>query len=152
MRILVTVGTFKFDGLIKTVDNLALNNFHSFTCQIGSGEYKPKNCNWFDYSSEFDSFVQDADLVITHAGAGTVYGLLEKNKNIIVIPNIYRVDHHQRELSKYVGDNNFALTCEDLNSLEYVIEQSGEFFSNECRPYSKENFSKYGDIINYLKN
>lgn len=152
MRIFVTVGTFRFDELIKLVDNLASTSSHTFTCQLGCGEYKPKNCIWFEFSSNFEGFISDADLVITHAGAGTVYGLLEQHKNIIVIPNTFRVDQHQLELARYVNENNFALTCISLFELENALEQSSSFFDQNCLRYSKEPFNKFDDILELINN
>lgn len=147
MRIFVTVGTFRFDELIKLIDNLASTSSHTFTCQLGIGEYKPKNCIWFEFSSNFEDFISDADLVITHAGAGTVYSLLEQHKNIIVIPNTFRIDQHQLELARYVKENNFALTCISLFDLENTLEKSLSFFDLNCIRYSKEPFNKFDDIL-----
>lgn len=150
MKILVTVGTFKFDSLIKRVDEIAAGGVAEFKCQIGSGDFLPKNCEWFLFSEEFQTHVDWADIVITHAGAGTVYSLLEKFKDIVVVPNLERVDDHQKEISIFVEDNRYALQCSDLDCLEKVLSNSEIFFSSEKELYSKIDFFKGDEIMGFL--
>ena len=76
MNIFVTVGTFKFDSLIKKVDSLAEYTGFNIVCQIGEGLYLPKHCKYFRFKNSISEFVEKADIIITHAGAGTVYSLL----------------------------------------------------------------------------
>jgi beta-1,4-N-acetylglucosaminyltransferase len=121
--IFVTVGTYKFDKLIKAIDILALSLNHKFILQIGCGAYKPVNCEFYERldRSDFSRLVSDAEIVITHAGAGTVYDLLESNKKIIVVPNLDRVDAHQIEIAEYVGKNDYGIYCTEVCNIEKSI-------------------------------
>jgi beta-1,4-N-acetylglucosaminyltransferase len=150
MKVLVTVGTYKFDELIKKIDQIALGRKFEFICQIGQGKYIPKNCESFSFSNNFAEKVNTADLIITHAGAGTVYSLLERKKNLIVVPNTDRVDKHQLEIAKYVSDNKYCLSCFDINDIETFLSRVDTFIEQEKNCYTKEDFFKYSEIIDYL--
>ncbi|MCF7519552.1 PssE/Cps14G family polysaccharide biosynthesis glycosyltransferase [Pseudoalteromonas sp. L21] len=148
MKILVTVGSSSFDSLIRAVDQAATKlTAFSFTFQIGTGGYKPQNGNSFARSNEFSSVLADADIVITHAGAGTVFELLELNKKMIVVPNFDRVDKHQSDLALYIERNNYALVCHDVNHIESHIEG---IIAYEPVPYSKESFFLADELTSKL--
>ncbi|MGJ8485839.1 PssE/Cps14G family polysaccharide biosynthesis glycosyltransferase [Pseudoalteromonas sp. SYSU M81236] len=148
MKVLVTVGSSSFDSLIRAVDQAATKlAAFSFTFQTGTGEYKPKNGSYFAHSNEFSSVLVDADVVITHAGAGTVFELLELNKKIIVVPNFDRIDKHQSDLALYIERNNYALVCHDVNLIENHIEGIKMY---EPTPYNKDSFFLADELISKL--
>lgn len=146
IRVLVTVGTSSFNSLIEACESLALNSDYKFIFQIGSGTYIPKSVEYIRYSASFESIVDSVDLLITHAGAGSVYSFLEKGKKIVVVPNTDRVDLHQLELSKYVENHNFAEVCYDLSSLDGAIKRA---FDNVYSIYFKDDFFMQ-DYLNKL--
>jgi len=150
MKVLVTVGTYKFDELIKRIDQIALDRQFEFICQIGQGEYIPKNCESFSFSNNFAEKIDKSDLIITHAGAGTVYSLLENKKNLIVVPNIDRVDKHQLEIAQFVHINKYCLSCFDVNDIEIFLNEVDQFVKQQKVCYEKEAFFKYSEIIDYL--
>lgn len=150
IKVLVTVGTYRFDDLIKKIDHITSDNNLKFTCQIGNGHYEPKNCCFFRFTNSFNRVVDESDLIITHAGAGTVYSLLEKGKNIIVIPNLERVDKHQLEIAKFVCDNKYGLACFDVSNLEASIDKVRSFIDTEKKGYRKDDFFKKNEILEFL--
>ena len=80
-RVLVTVGTTKFDKLIETVDqNVQLLKNLGYThinYQIGHGTYWPSEEKLTTHSFRFKNSLEDdmgqADLIISHAGAGITF-------------------------------------------------------------------------------
>jgi len=151
MKVLVTVGTYKFEQLIKKIDELALEKNFEFVCQIGQGNYIPKNCESFSFSNKFTEKVNTSDLIITHAGAGTVYSLLENKKNLIVVPNTDRVDKHQLEIAQFVHKNKYCLSCFDVNDIQVSLSKVDKFIEQEKLCYEKEAFFKYSEITDYLR-
>ncbi|EHN71539.1 PssE/Cps14G family polysaccharide biosynthesis glycosyltransferase [Aliivibrio fischeri] len=149
MKIFITVGTTLFDELIRNVDSVAeeLEGFN-FTFQISKGKYKPKNGTYFDFVQNIDEYYNDADLVITHSGAGSIYRLLELNKKIIVVPNIDRVDKHQTDISTYMSENNHVLLLSDFKYTKDVILDA-EFFLPKV--FIKKHFFLKDEIVDFIK-
>ena len=139
INVFVTVGTTEFDELIKVVDLTCGNRPElKIVAQVSrSSTYKPVNIAYFKFSNDIESYIDKADIIITHAGAGSVYSMLEKGKKIIVVPNLSRVDVHQKELANYVRKNNFAITCQSLSELCNLVSSADKRSFNL---YKKEDF------------
>jgi UDP-N-acetyl-D-mannosaminouronate:lipid I N-acetyl-D-mannosaminouronosyltransferase len=148
MKIFVTVGNTQYNSLIKAVDELLSSDEYDVFIQLADGDYTPTHHKFIRYSDNVEQCFNDAELVITHAGAGTVFQLLEDNKKMLVIPNNERVDDHQLDLANYVKQHKFANVCYDLKTIKAcVIEAS----NTEYVKYENEIFSGYS-LINDLLN
>lgn len=147
MNIFLTLGTTPFDSLVKYVDNCHSLNKYTLIIQT-TGNYSPTNHNFFTFSNEIEKYYSNADVVITHAGAGSIYNLLEKKKKIIVVPNFERVDKHQSDISKYVEKERLGLVCWDFKHLVQKIEDIQSGF--ELKDYNPEHFFKYSEIASIL--
>jgi beta-1,4-N-acetylglucosaminyltransferase len=149
MKILVTVGTTKFESLIKYIDIEMHNSNWNIELQIADGKYIPRNYPYFLYlnNCEINKKYADAELIITHAGCGTIYKLLEMRKKLIIVPNLERSDKHQLDLANYIDKNNFALVAYSLVKIEYLIKLSSNY---NFRIFTKDNFFKADEIIDYI--
>ena len=146
MKVFVTVGSGHFDQLIEQVDKLLLAPQFEVCCQIGIGEYKPHQ-SYFVFDDSYQHYVELADVVVTHAGAGSVFELLEKGKKILVVPNQYRIDQHQRDLAKYIAQHNYAQVCWQLEQLKALVIST---FDADFMPYQKDPFFKGDDLRRYF--
>ncbi|AKP50058.1 PssE/Cps14G family polysaccharide biosynthesis glycosyltransferase [Cyclobacterium amurskyense] len=146
MRILVTVGTTRFDSLIKYLDETFAGLDFEFTFQIADGKYEPVNFPFFTYSSDINTYYKESDLVICHAGAGTIYKLLESRKKVIIVPNTERTDNHQLDIAKYMGANGYAVTVKDFTLLPESIQKASHF---DFRIFEKHDFDKTREIISF---
>lgn len=146
--ILVTVGTTPFDSLIEYLDNM--ESSEEIILQISKdANYKPKNKKYFEFINNINDYYEEASLIITHAGAGSIYNLLEKNKKIIIVPNTERVDNHQLDITEYMNNKNYALTCYNFNSLEEMIKNINNY---NLKRYEKDFFFKAKEISELVKN
>ena len=136
MNFLVTVGTTGFDRLFMYCDTLDWSG-HVVRWQIGPGKFCPAGTGSERYIANIHEAYSWADVVITHAGAGTVYTLLELGKRIIVVPNLTRRDKHQRELARFVEMNQFGIVAWDPESVGDAIRRLDEF---DFKPYNKYGF------------
>lgn len=91
--IFVTVGhELRFDRLIQAIDNWALTNKEQeILAQVAELEetgYAPKNIDWkrFLTPDEFKESFQRADLVVAHAGMGTIITALTLKKPLVIVP------------------------------------------------------------------
>jgi beta-1,4-N-acetylglucosaminyltransferase len=126
-QIFVTVGTGKFDELVKNIDDLGKNKEYVFTIQFGNGEYEPKNCKSFKYEMNLDRYYKKAGLIISHGGAGTIYELLGKNKKIIGVANLKRTDSHQEEILKALSEEGYLIWCKDVKNIKESIAIAKKF-------------------------
>merc|ERR1712178_200012 len=91
MRIFITVGTTKFESLMKTLgeirwQDIFKNEVIELKIQYGCGQ-KPNiqpnenlTITCYDYKPTLEPDILEADLIISHAGAGTTLEVLEKQK------------------------------------------------------------------------
>ena len=117
MNVLVTVGTGAFDELIAAIDNLNIKA----VCQIGQGTYTPKNHQWFRMQQNLDALYQWADVIVTHAGGGTLFEVLPLGKKVIALANPERTDRHQEELLHELARQNVLLPCQTVRDLPKTI-------------------------------
>lgn len=149
MRIFVTVGTTSFDSMIENIDQyFNENKKYNVNFQIANGNYTPKSGAFFSFRDDVDVFYNDADVIITHAGAGTLYQLLEKGKKIIAVPNLERIDKHQVDIATYMERNHYLLVCWDYNEIGDLLKSIHNFKPN---PYYKIEFDKGKEIADYIR-
>jgi len=148
MNIFVTVGNTHYDTLIKHVDTLVDANEHSVVLQIADGAYTPKNHTHIRFTQEIDKYFDEADIVITHAGAGSVFHLLELQKKMIVVPNTERIDNHQLDLANFVATEDIGGVCTELSGISLKIAEVG---AKTFKPYFHEPFYGYDKIDQLLE-
>lgn len=123
--IFVSVGTTAFDSLVKTLDiGITSKNLHF---QIADGKYTPKNHPFFRYTQDIATFYEQAEAVITHGGAGTLFSLMHKSKKVLAVPNTDRKDVHQKELIKALTQPGHILACFDLSDLLDKVYRLSDF-------------------------
>lgn len=153
--IFVTLGTQKFqmDRLLQEVDRLISEKKISdeVFAQIGYSTYLPKNFKYVKFLDDvnFQEYIENCDLLITHAGVGNIVNGLKLHKKIIVFPRLKRfnehVDDHQLEIAEHFERKNFVLLCTSVSSLYFEISRSAEF------PFQKY-YINYGDFVFKLRN
>ncbi|TCK84949.1 glycosyltransferase [Albibacterium bauzanense] len=118
-RIFVTIGTqVPFDRLISAMDEIVGQLNESLTlhvfAQTVSSKYKPKNMEWTSFMSpsEFNRHLNEADLIVAHAGMGTIISALTLDKPIIVLPRL--LIHNE------IRSDHQISTCRTFDKLKYV--------------------------------
>lgn len=109
INVFVTVGTTPFDDLIEICDTTLDPAIFKCIAQISDlSRYKAKNIKTFAFDNNISAYFENADIIISHAGAGNVYSILESNKKAIFVPNNSLKDRHQEDICSYVKRNNYA--------------------------------------------
>eukprot|EP00794_Sanderia_malayensis_P005906 gene5906-6592_t len=152
----VTVGTTRFDDLIRIVSSkeclLALKSkgFSQITMQIGNSETEIPpakenliQINWYRFKPSIQEDINNADLIISHAGAGSVLETLRSGKPSIVVVNEKLMDNHQTELAEAFAEKN-NLVCCNTRSLASTIEENAFF---NLAPYSTGNTELFGAFL-----
>lgn len=151
--ILVCVGVseYKFDRLLEVLDELCDEGFlngKEIIAQIGYTDYKPRNYTSFSLigREDFQKYMEDADLIISHAGTGSVIPLLKMKKKVIIFPRLeeYRehLDNHQLELCDVFTNAGYTMSAKNKEELILGI-QNFKFFI-------PKNFQSNNKKINQL--
>lgn len=132
--IFVSVGTqkFPFNRLLEQLDRLVEEGRieDRIFAQVGRSDYKPKHYEYIDYlgKDEFDVYMRECDLVITHSGVATIVAALKRGKPVLVVPRLARygehVDDHQVEIADTFSDLNYVLKYRDGDDFGTKIEQT----------------------------
>jgi UDP-N-acetylglucosamine transferase subunit ALG13 len=144
--IFVTVGTHTqpFNRLLQKIDELVEKGIikEKVIAQIGYSTYKPKNYEYFTFTSEEKilELNKKAKLIITHAGVGSIITALRFRKPVIVVPRLKKfnehVNNHQLQIAKAFEKEGKVLTCYDINKLENVIKKAKKFKSIITKEHS----------------
>lgn len=134
--IFVTVGnaTQGFGRLLNAVDRLAGEGaFGKDMVFIQSGNnpnFRPLYSRHEPFLSmeDFEMKIHEADLVISHAGAGTLFHTLQAGKVSIVMPRRKKygemVDEHQIELAKVLVEGGRFVIAYEPEDLPMAIKES----------------------------
>ncbi len=150
MKTLVTAGSsgFHFGRLFKITDALCergVLNPDDVTAQTGRIDYSVQHCRHFDYASsdKMEELQSKADLIICHAGTGTVTGALKKGKKVIVFPRLKEYGEHesdhQLDLAREFAEEGYVLCAMNEEELEQAIKQI-ESFTPKPFVSNRENF------------
>merc|ERR1712189_79050 len=155
----VTVGTTKFDELIQTVtservlDVLVKKGFTKLTLQTGRGSYEVDRgyredikIDTYQYKPSIRSDIEDAALVISHAGAGSIQESLGLEKPLLVVINEHLMDCHQFQLARKLEEEGHLYHCPCDSLLNSLTNKD---FTNleKMPPAEKYVFGQYVDKL-----
>lgn len=155
--IFVTVGTQKFpmNRLIKKVDEIAVDfPEDTFFMQIGNSDYIPRHVRYekFINKETFQSYIENSNLIISHAGVGSIMAGVQIGKKVIVIPRLKRygehVDDHQVEIAEAFQIKNCIIYCKELNDLDYIINHEQNY---QRSPYIAPCSNVQDIIFDFIK-
>lgn len=151
------MGTTNFDALIEKLNADAhafltyftTHNYTHLTLQIGktghvrpiafqhaaAADYKQLALEVFELVPNIVPYIQQAALVISHAGAGSILEALHAHRPLLIVTNSSLMHNHQVELARILtnGQYLYAATPDTLLS----VLQQGDFREPEptmCQP------------------
>jgi UDP-N-acetylglucosamine transferase subunit ALG13 len=99
--IFVVTGTqAPFDRLLSIIDKWAVNqDTYSVIAQTANSKINFKNMTCFDYLEPdvFNEYFNNADVIIGHAGMGTIIKALENKKKLVVFPRLVKYNEHRND-------------------------------------------------------
>ena len=123
-KILVTVGSTKFDELVEVMDNIAKGLNIEVVFQIGQGKYLPKRGKWFRYDPNIKNWYKWADVVVCIDSAGTIFENLELGNKVIAVRHFHTIGANDLgvKLSKegyiiFINTNNKKILSRKIGSL-----------------------------------
>lgn len=137
--VFITLGTQgnQFSRCLQMVEELIdmLHPEHEFIAQIGNTKYKSDKIKLLEYVSEteFKRLIREADIVITHAGSGSLFNAIKQGKKTIAVARLKKykemLNDHQTELVKKLSEEGYI-----LNGTDSIVEAWENLESFEPRP------------------
>ena len=161
--VLVTVGTTRFDALTRAVDSvefidiLESKGYSKLIIQIGSSEHTPRlvcpgsqeeidrgeytsphtgfRVEWFRYTPSLKIIISNCSLIISNAGAGSIFESLSAGIDLIAVPNADLMDNHQADLSSHLKREGYL----DMATPETLIDVMKDFDGAKLRRYASDD-------------
>ncbi|CAN9515083.1 unnamed protein product [Ophioblennius macclurei] len=155
--VFLTVGTTSFDELIERITRsdaaqaLKARGYERLVLQVGRGSLLPATGSCphieleaFRFKASIVEDMKQADLVISHAGAGSCLEALGAGKPLLVVVNDKLMDNHQLELAQQLHADSHLLYCtcstliETLRTMDLSVLQP-------FQPGQTKNFANFLD-------
>ena len=117
--IYITFGTQNndFTRCLKEVENLIQEGLitERVVAQVGYTKYRPQGIECVDFVSETDyqKFIAEATVVISHAGSGALFSAVKTGKKTIAVARLAKygemANDHQTELVKKLAEEGYIL-------------------------------------------
>jgi beta-1,4-N-acetylglucosaminyltransferase len=135
--VFVTVGTTRFDKLVSAATStmalewMTAQGYDTLVVQYGTGlepqipeQYTAATARLsiqtYRFQPSLEKDMQRADLILSHAGAGTVMEALRMEKTLIVVINTDLMDNHQTELATAMAERGHLFVVE---TPEHLLDQ-----------------------------
>ena len=151
--ILVLLGTQNnsFYRLLEEIDkNIEDGTIkENVIVQSGFTRYKSNNMEIFDLIplEKLDNLIDEANLIITHGGVGSIIDSLKREKKIIAVPRLKEhkehVNNHQIEVIQEFARKQFLIGIQDVTELKEALIKAKDFVPNKYE-------SNTNNIINII--
>ena len=135
--ILVLLGTQNnsFHRLLEKIDELINKKVidEKVLVQAGYTKYESKNMRIFDLipQEELERYQEQADLIITHGGVGSIISSIKKGKKVIAVPRLHKyqehVNDHQKQIVESFDKKGYIIGIKKVEELEKAIIKMQEF-------------------------
>ncbi len=154
--IFVAVGTqLPFDRLVRTIDEWAGKApGRDVFAQIANGVYTPQHIEWARsiLPTEFQASLERCQLLVAHAGIGSILSALELGKPVIVLPRQAALGEHRNDhqlaTAKRFGARGMVRVAQDETDLRRLLDQfetpvSETKITNEASPELIQNLRQF---------
>ena len=155
MKIFVTLGTQDkiFNRLLDDVSMYLIKSKSNdeVIVQAGFTKYKNDKMKIYDLldKDEFDKYIKDCDLLITHGGVGSILTGIKNNKKVIACPRLAKykehINDHQVQIVEKFSQAGYILSYNDGDDLNKVIKESKKFIPNKY-------VSNTDNMVNIIEN
>ena len=151
--IFVALGTQdkSFKRLLELAEKI--NTDEKIVCQSGFTKYSSNKLEIQDYfsSDDYNKYINEADIVITHGGVGTILNALSLNKKIIVVPRLKKYGEHQNDhqlqVARVFNEKGHIVLFEDGDDINEVLKKAKGF---SPKPFVSNNANFVNKMKDYL--
>lgn len=134
IKLFVSLGTqlFQFNRLVEELNSMIRDGKYrpdEILMQSGMVDLKPNfPCQSFMLLEEFNQYIKDSDVIITHGGVNTIMTCMNCRKPLVIVPRQCKfgehVDDHQLEIA-YLMERKFdIIVVRDMKDLPDAIERA----------------------------
>lgn len=155
--ILVLLGTQNnsFHRLLEKIDELTQKKViqEEVIAQSGYTKYQAKNIKMIDFISkeELEELQNQAELIITHGGVGSILLSITKDKKVIAVPRLHKyqehVNDHQKEIVELFNKKGYIIGIQEVEDLEQALQRSKEFQPQKYRQDNSKMLQLIEDFI-----
>lgn len=145
--IFITVGTHEsgFERLVKAGDELAARLNEKIIIQTGNTSYQPIRAEYFKWGTgkQIEALMQEARVVISHAGAGTIIQAIKLGKPLVIVPRqaTQKEVHfdHQHELADTLHRQGRAIVVYEpsIEALQQAIDRASNLACSAQPPVNR---------------
>ena len=157
--ILVMLGTQNnsFHRLLEEIDRLIKCGIihEKVVVQAGYTKYSSPYMEIFSLlpQEKLEKYQEEADLIITHGGVGSIISSLRLGKKVIAVPRLHEygehVNDHQKQIVESFGKKGYIIGIGDVSELGSAIEKVQKF---EPKKYEAGNKKMLSIIENFIDN
>ena len=145
--ILVILGTQdkEFPRLLQAVEKEIKKGSikEKVVVQAGQTKYESDCMEIFDLlpAPEFDRLMDEADIIITHGGAGSILGAIKRGKKVIAAARLAEYkEHHNDHQKQIIGEfvkQGYILELSDFNQLGKLLKEIKTFKPKKFKSNTK---------------
>lgn len=138
--IYITLGTqpCDFSRCLKMVEKLKeeFNIEDEIIAQVGHTKYQPVGIKCVDFVSEelYQRYMKTADVIISHAGTGALFGSIKCGKKVIAVARLAKygemVNDHQLDIIRKLSEGGYIL--DGTNSIVEAWKKLDSFIPRPC--------------------
>lgn len=157
--ILVLLGTQhnEFTRILQEIEDCIDNKIinERVVVQAGFTKYQTNKMKIFDMISKevLSNLMDEANVIITHGGVGSIIMALKKNKKIIAVPRLHQfnehVNDHQRQIINVFNEKRYLIGIQNVEDLPEALKQINDFIPEK---YNGDNQKIVNIIENFIDN
>ena len=155
--IFATVGTIVFPRLVVGVDKWSKTTKEEVVIQGADKSFSSESAKYFDYTNDINQYIEQARIIISHCGVGTVYKILQAKKPAIIVPRRSNLgehyDDHQYEMAQKMRGTLPFYFLDDIAELDSAINSCEKVFLEKEYKSTRHEFIKSvrRDIVSLLR-
>ena len=124
--------------------------------QAGYTKFESNKMKIIDLMSkeQLEKFQDEANLIITHGGVGSIISSIEKRKKVIAVPRMHEygeyVNNHQKEIVKDFNDKGYIIGIEKVEDLKQAIEKIKDFEPKKYQPNNEKMLKIIEEFIDNI--
>ena len=154
LMILVTLGTQdkQFPRLLqavqKAIDDGTITD--KVVVQAGHTVFDSKDMDVFSFipTDRFAEYLEQADMIITHGGVGTIMTALKEKKIILGAARLTQYGEHQIQLLEAFDQAGYLIYMKDLSDITPYLKQAESF---EPKPYQSNTSAFIAKLEDWIE-